>query len=1267
MPTDREQSQSAGDSGDDRLAPLLDEFVERYRRGERPGLTEYIQRCPDLEDEILDLFPAVVAMEQAVPDPDADRLANAAFDQPLPEKLGDFRIQREIGRGGMGIVFEAVQESLDRTVALKVLPGMAALDQQHRLRFQREARTAAMLHHSNIVPVYGVGEHDGVLFYAMQLIRGRALDEVLRELRRVRTAIPASEIRSKSDDENTTDDGVDDQLSEQLAGSLLNATLVTVRKKPNPARDASSARNADAVSDVGSHSTSQSETSKSTNDAQIEKPNSSPDSSSTLGFNSDASGTSSNQNYFRNVARIGAQVADALAYAHSHDVVHRDIKPANVLIDLEGTAWVADFGLAQMDGSDLTGSGDLIGTLRYMAPERLNGQSDGRSDIYSLGLTLFEMLTLQTAIDSTDRAKAIRQIAAGALPKPRSLERRIPRDLETIVVKAMEGSPTLRYQTASEVADDLRRFLSDRPIVARRTPLSDRILLWSRRNPFVATLLTVVAVLTVVLAVGSTIAAARLSKEQKRTQTNLDRAQDAEATAVRSEQDAIQSEQAARQSEQAALLQTYNASVAQARSIRATRRAGRRLEGLEAVARAASLLEKLKLGEPDRFELRNEAIACLSLIDTEKCGEWTPDEPGPQYEQLSWACDAAGERFARDLASGEIVIHRLSDFAETQRLPGIGPFIHNLAWKRPFIKFSNDGQFLAAYGFVENERGQNLFAFQVWNLPQSKLVMKRARGGSAAGGGRGAFDFSPDSRTFYYATHFSRILHSVDLKSGVDQELFELPSRPSLLAVHPGGEQIAMDVRGDNSSFRSPTSIHCLDLATGEPVTELDHPGLVAYVGWSRDGDKLFSTEGTGTEAYVWDCASPEAPIVTLRGHESMVVRVEESSDNNLLATSSFDGTSRLWTNSGQELLRTEPGACQLDTDSNKLTFIAPGRGVCLANIIGNSECRVFSHTKGRTSIRGALSLKFSPDGRYFASTGWDRVSLWSLKTGRLLGDIESESCRAIAFDPSGQALATASPDGIRFLSVESLQRGEKKIDDDLLPPDLPLRDGIISDVGFSDNGETMFLVNRFHSVNIIRRNSPTPFREIIAQHYVALGSVSHDGQFVVASSPYNSLNATQTAGVMVFSSETGDEVARLPIEEGGVGRIVFSPDDKLLATVELGRVRLWNTSDWSLSGELRREELGSGMVSFSPDGKLIAIVDRYFVKLFNATTLNEVARLTTPLDISIQSLVHVQAGTSISFSPDSQQVAACSEDGSILLWNLTTIRRQLADLTLDW
>jgi hypothetical protein len=216
---------------------------------------------------------------------------------------------------------------------------------------------------------------------------------------------------------------------------------------------------------------------------------------------------SGRQSFFRSAAQIGRQVAAGLAYAHARGIVHRDIKPSNLLLDTEGVVWITDFGLAKAGDDGLTQTGDILGTIRYMAPERFRGEGDGRADIYALGLTLHELLTLRPAFHSPDRLDLIEQIKAQEPPRPRAIDPRIPRDLETIVLKAVDKDPDRRYPTADALAEDLRRFLADEPIRARRVGLAERAWRWSRRNPAVATLLLLVALLLTGTAVGSSLAA----------------------------------------------------------------------------------------------------------------------------------------------------------------------------------------------------------------------------------------------------------------------------------------------------------------------------------------------------------------------------------------------------------------------------------------------------------------------------------------------------------------------------------------------------------------------------------------------------------------------------------------------------------------------------------------------------------------------------------------------------------------------------------------
>ncbi len=400
----------------DPVEQLADSFLRRYRAGERPSTEEYIARYPELADQVGELLAALMLLEGRGGGSTQDRGSATERGGLIGQRLGDYRILREIGRGGMGVVYEAVQESLGRRVAVKALAAGLGVTEAFQERFRREARAAARLHHTNLVPVFGVGEwraegmDSPIYFYVMQFIPGFGLDRVLEVVRQQRSLSAAGA----------------DPASSALPADRSLEELSKLAGQPEA-------------------------------------------------------------RYFRAAAQLIAQAADGLDYAHRQGVLHRDIKPSNLLLDARGTVWITDFGLAKItDGETLTETGDILGTLRYMAPERFRGAADARSDVYALGATLYELLTLRPAYTATDRFRLIDLIQRADCPRPRQLAPRLPRDLETIVLKAMAPASAERYATAAALADDLRRFLSDQPIRARPLGLVGRLARWGRRNPALA-------------------------------------------------------------------------------------------------------------------------------------------------------------------------------------------------------------------------------------------------------------------------------------------------------------------------------------------------------------------------------------------------------------------------------------------------------------------------------------------------------------------------------------------------------------------------------------------------------------------------------------------------------------------------------------------------------------------------------------------------------------------------------------------------------------
>jgi serine/threonine protein kinase len=483
---------SAG-SGPSQVTLALKEYLAALEAGERPDREAFLQRYPVVAGELavclenLEFIRGTAA--RLAGGPSGDDPVSSADGDASPEPIGDFRILRTIGRGGMGVVYEAEQMSLNRRVALKVLPFAAALDPRQLQRFKNEAQSAAQLHHTNIVPIYAVGCERGVHYYAMQYIDGRSLAAVIKELRQF----------SKGRDSEPTMTYLRSRWLGDESASLLG--LAVGRGTSGGDRP----------------------------EGQV-IPSGAP---------------AEPEQFYRRVALLGIKAAEALDHAHQMGVVHRDVKPGNLLLDAAGNLWVTDFGLALFHTNPaLTITGEVVGTLRYMSPEQALGRRgviDQRTDIYSLGATLYEWLTLHPVFATRDRQKLMRQVAFDDPLPPRRRDRCIPVELETIILKALAKDPAERYATAQEFAEDLRCFLQDRPIQARRPTLPMRALKWARRH---RSIVTTACVTLALLVVGSVVSTCLIAREHYETKAAYERelreAEEAKKQRARAERSARQ-------------------------------------------------------------------------------------------------------------------------------------------------------------------------------------------------------------------------------------------------------------------------------------------------------------------------------------------------------------------------------------------------------------------------------------------------------------------------------------------------------------------------------------------------------------------------------------------------------------------------------------------------------------------------------------------------------------------------------------------------------
>jgi len=378
----------------DPLDGVIAGFLNDLRAGRSPSVEALAQRHPQLADQLRELLPLVAAMEQLK---SSQELTPQKVSVPKDfhlRRLGSCRMIREIGRGGMGVVYEAVQEPIGRRVAVKVLPWKSPGTSQWRGHFEREARTAASLHHPHIVPVYEYDEEDGWCYYVMHLVEGIGIDEIIRLLREPAGSVGAEQVR------------------EIFLGAAAGDGK---ERKPEVADPA---------------------------EQRILR-----------------------KNGWTQFARIGIQVAQALQYSHSRNILHRDIKPGNLLVDGHGSVWVTDFGLAvEIDQMLDSTAPNLAGTLRYLAPEQLDGVVDRRSDIYALGVTLYELCTLRSLYTAGSRDELVASIRSETPATPRSVNRSIPRDMEAIILRAIARDRARRYPSAEALMADLMRFVRRQPV-----------------------------------------------------------------------------------------------------------------------------------------------------------------------------------------------------------------------------------------------------------------------------------------------------------------------------------------------------------------------------------------------------------------------------------------------------------------------------------------------------------------------------------------------------------------------------------------------------------------------------------------------------------------------------------------------------------------------------------------------------------------------------------------------------------------------------------
>ncbi len=1050
---------SDGQSGSCKADEIFEEYAARINAGEGVDYDEIRSAYPEFASaliEDLELFKGL-GSEAAVPE--------------ALGVLGDYTLQRQIGRGGMGVVYDAWQNSVGRRVALKMLPAGVARETRSVTRFIREAKTAAQLNHPSVVSVFGMGVEAGTPYFAMEFVAGKTLAQMLKKIKEA-------------------EDGAETVFGDQSAAG-----------------------------------------------------------------------------YFEKIGKTFADVAEGLAHAHSKGVIHRDIKPSNLILDREGRLRILDFGLARLEGQEsLTISGDVVGTPSYMSPEQARAKKipiDHRSDVYSLGATLYETLTGQPPFSGKDHADTISQIIGRDPIEPRNVNPRVPKDLETVVLKCLRKDANDRYGTAEALAQDLRRFVRGEAVEARPEAswqrLARNVRLY-RRTLLATAAASLLVVVGLIVANGVVarardqarydhyVTAVRLAGEDWRTGnfirfTELLREQIPQSnTALDFRGWEWHYLDSLRGGELLSMEATDPRQVAW--SSDGQRLAAGSTDGIVRIWRVSPAGERAELEHALRHEGKLAAIA------------WEP----------------SGERLAVGLKTGVVT---LWDLAADERLDLAGHREQRLALA---LDWSRDGRLAV---------GCRSGAVLVWNADTGELERSFDLANFESFYRLWSLALCPDGRQIAFGIQTvgqgGQIL--VGETDGADfQRISAHRFLVKALSWSPDGGRLASGGYGGAVTIWNAESWN-------EHVLLDGHDGIVYSLAFGADGKKLASG-GADSAVKIWSVEADEAPLV-FRGHTGQVRSVAWHPNLRLLASGSSDGSVKLWDPAR------EPDAIVLKDLADPFVFSPDGQFIAGNKDLRTGLVRILDTSTFEelqtldTAGEWPPTLTFSPDTRFLAvgSQTTGDVVIWDWRQGVVERRFQAHKrTRSIDWHPGGRVLATGGRDGRgRIWDAET---GRKLCD-------LPMDSEVLS-VLWSPNGALLATAGYRQEVivwnghgRVVKRLDRHP-----GQHTEGM-----QGQYSLAWSPGGErLAAVSSEGALVVWETRGwMEIVR---ERGHLSQarcIDWSPDGRRLVTGgEDGNVKVWD----AITGEELLTLYGPRLiysVAWTPDGRRFAATHEDGIRVYEA------------------------------------------------------------------